>query len=593
MKISGQSVPPSLLAAYRLLVSTDLAGKWANTRARTRRGVRTKPRRPSQYFNISVNKLIASFIVTRRIATGEMLSRSGEIRAMMRELNQNIVNPMYWRSLYAAAPSTRLSVPVSEPRDFSTTYLYPDLTNKPTRPTYPIGSISSGNAEYAGHTEGDRFYDLSLKWHRYRFNLISDLSLLPWEPVMIHASGTITITASARNCKPMRSVALKWWLGNGDHDELSISNPPVTKRKTIYPKVKAAPTAPPYFAATQQFERAFCTNYSNKMVLPGQRNRLQVDICPLALMGKWYNNNTAVSTILDESVLAYRVFIKYWNEQVIFPAQAPGKFICATLGIVAVFTESSFWYWSRDGKNWTLDFDPLVPFDIFRAVALPTCILVWSRSQGLFCIENAKKKPVSVGNQEMYFLATAGELAVALSQWTQKAWSSVDGKTWNYLGIHDGATVTNIVGCRGGFLLISNDQKLRHSYNGIDWLNMWLVNGWNIYACAYYEGMWAISVLVAGYMDVWYGTDLGAPMTRLVHVMTAIPFLVWETIDGIEAAGVGSATHSWSPSTGWVTETRVNSNFIIGAAKLDARTIALNWDGIIEYHHRHDSMPAP
>ena len=307
MKIIGQSVPPELATLYNKLVCTGTPGDpgvlITKLKPNNKKSQIIKPtRKQLRDYENAVDNLI------------DFLTRSTGIhpipdfrRAQIENLKLGIFDPDYWATceidtdtIFANAPGV---VPWSGPRN----YAYPDPANQPSIPVYANGIAASGLPYYEGATIGTVYQDVLLRWRRIVFKLRNSISPQSAEPLFVRIGGTITAQASTRGSHAMLSAIIKRWIvPTGDAQTGTLENPTIEPLAAQYRyRIPASP--PPYFNYTHNLRLIYSLRSSKYESNAPLLHRCVLLIAPMPMMGKRYNNNTAVSTTLDAEVALWQI----------------------------------------------------------------------------------------------------------------------------------------------------------------------------------------------------------------------------------------------------------------------------------------------
>lgn len=318
MKLTGQNVPPALLAEYKKLVATkpvNLAGvSQARTTKRAHAPAPTRPtRKEFRDYEKAVDFLIA--YITQRDGNPPAAGFRAE---QINNLKQGIFDTTYWAQCTVDTTDIFTSAPTSGAWVGARAYAYPDPANLPSIPTYGAGTASSGALDYIGATIAGTFKDLSLKWRRVVFSLANSFTSASDEPLFLKLTGSVAATANVRASRAMLSAIIKRWICLPGSTRLATTEAPTTTPIQAFWRYRTPRGASPYYAYTNPLQLVYTMRSSARYSVamgggnkyeetPGDLAKCVVLVAPMPMMGKRFNNNTSVAVTLTAALELWQI----------------------------------------------------------------------------------------------------------------------------------------------------------------------------------------------------------------------------------------------------------------------------------------------
>ena len=311
MKITSQTIPNALAAAYAKLITAKPTVAGTSFSARTKKAVHLpapsrKPRKPSVDIENAVDFLIAFLTEKNGVAPAASL-RAEQIT----KLRDGIFDTDYWIMCAIESEQVLLSEPTYVPRTGPRPYAYPDPTNQPTVATYPAGNESSGALQYIGYTAGTYFRDVSLKWKRLVFKLENKFLTEKAEPVFLKISGTISASADMRASRAMLSAIFQRFFVVDGSATLTTLTPPVIKPISALYRYRTPRGSAPFYNCTNPLQLVYSLRGRKFEEIYGDLTRCVVLAAPMPMMGHRYNNNTEVASTLSATFEMWQVLKGY------------------------------------------------------------------------------------------------------------------------------------------------------------------------------------------------------------------------------------------------------------------------------------------
>lgn len=307
MKIDTQTIPPELAAAYAKLVSRKptLAGPAfvARTKPAAHKPVGRKIKRKElRDIEGAVDFLIAYLTLT----TGTPPAATFRA-AQIDNLKRGIFDTLYWQQCSVDSTDMLSASPTFTAWVGPRAYAYPDPLNQPSTPVYGAGTASAGNEAYTGITAGGTFSDTLLRWKRTVLSLLNPFARSQAEPLFVKIVGTITATADQRPSRAMISIVIKHWLTLGSSTRLTTTEAPVVKPKSAYWRYITPRGVAPYFNLTKNIQLVYWLRGIDYEELGGDLTKCVLLTAPMPMMGKRFNNNTAISTSLTSTIELWQI----------------------------------------------------------------------------------------------------------------------------------------------------------------------------------------------------------------------------------------------------------------------------------------------
>ncbi len=296
MKTKGQNIPPELLAGFRDLISPGQPTPDGAQSQRTRRKAK-KPRTPRRQTTLDRNlsEVIEAMLAAIDI-TPALASYKATKRLAMAEARRGIFRPQWWIECPKIATAYAYSQPTSVPRDDQSGYLFPDPDYKPTRPTYPMGTLGDGPASYSGALIGDRFTDINHTWQADTFQLDPDVTPPHGLPLVSVVAGDVTAHATTRGSKPMFSLIGAMNTGDEANHAAMITTPPTPQDHERYWRFRRPGGGPPYYNATAKTGAVWPEIIGTPTESGDPPSLAVVKAAPRPMYGIGYNNNASVTT---------------------------------------------------------------------------------------------------------------------------------------------------------------------------------------------------------------------------------------------------------------------------------------------------------
>lgn len=292
MKLTATNVPPELAEEFARLVSINTAPPNGQTTGRTRRAVKRPGRKKRASATLAdayalANELAAYFRISTTKTTGQhwIVARAAAIYT-------GKVEPEWWE--YAIEHSTgTVYAEISSIENLNPSpYAYRDPDNRPTIPTYTALDETDEAPRYEGSTTGDLYSDTYLSWRYKHWSIPEANAKGKKPPVWIVVTGSLVVAASNRGSRPMFSLMLRATRGDfADTAELDYL-PTDQAAKSYFWRYVVPDTPPPYFSATKP--RRIVARVKGGPG-PFYEPDVGIQISPRPMMGRGYNNNTAVT----------------------------------------------------------------------------------------------------------------------------------------------------------------------------------------------------------------------------------------------------------------------------------------------------------
>jgi probable HAF family extracellular repeat protein len=298
VKLFGQTVPPELQALYKALIAkirtTPSGVVLTRTTKKARAPAPTRRKRQQLIdYEQAVDYLIA--YLTKR----DGVAPPPEFRAtQISYLKWGYFESAYWVQCQELTKNALSNAPVSVPYAGPRAYAYPDPANVPSVPNYGNGSASSAPLTYNGATIAGMFVDLSLKWYRYTFRLEHRFKSSEEEPLFIRIDGSITASGDKRCGRAMLSAIWKAWAVPYGDARLTTTEPPTTTPRQAYYRYRRPTGTPPYYHFVNPLRLVYSARVRKYEDQSTWLKRFVLLIAPMPMMGKRYNNNTAIQTTL-------------------------------------------------------------------------------------------------------------------------------------------------------------------------------------------------------------------------------------------------------------------------------------------------------
>jgi len=307
VKVTDQSIPPELQAAYSALLSAKpaLAGSSfiVKTKPNATASLIIKPKRQSiKDFENAVDFLIEYLTAKDHVAPPKAFRND-----QLQKLKQGIFDPLYWVKCPVESEVIYSNNPTSAAWTLPRAYAYPDAAKQPSVPTYGAGTVSSGNPAYSGQLTGDTFFDVLLKWKRSIFALKNSFSHDSKEPLFLKMTGSLTASADLRPSRAMVSAIIKRWIVQAGSSRLTTTEAPTIKPLQVYYRYRTPRGDAPYFNYVYSTEIIKSIRAAKFYEETGTLSKCVVLTAPMPMMGKRFNNNSQVNTTLNNTVELWQI----------------------------------------------------------------------------------------------------------------------------------------------------------------------------------------------------------------------------------------------------------------------------------------------
>jgi len=307
MKITNQSIPPELQAAYDKLIANKAPGVGGVIQARTTKKARAPKgkkitRKELRNIENAVDFLI-DYITTKTGVAPAAGFRADQIA----KIKLGNFDTEYWVKCALDSTTTLENVPGYTGFSGARNYAYPDPANQPTTAYYGNGSASSGEPAYQGATNAGYFIDTLLKWKRFVWTLKNKCTKGDKEPLFVKINTTITADSDQRPSRAMISAISKFFLVLPGSATITTVAPPTTKPKTAYWRYKQPRGVAPYFHLTKDLKLQYWMRKKTDEETGGECTKAVMLLAPMPMMGKRYNNNTAITTSMTPTVELWQI----------------------------------------------------------------------------------------------------------------------------------------------------------------------------------------------------------------------------------------------------------------------------------------------
>lgn len=307
-KVTDQDVPPDLTATFFKVWTPTTAAAPTTGTGRTRRAARLrpvpKPKRQTRPKLMDIcRQIAAAYAVRKRVRYSESIARNAYSLARAGTFPED-----YWIELDHTGSAIYTSAPTSIPDPSPPPYAYRNPFNLPSIPTYPPGTQSGSAPGYTGHTAGGYFQDDSISWERHTFAAPENYAGPGPLYAVTLAPATLSVQGNYRGSRPMLSAVLRVRAFTGAGPFATDTTPPHVDGQVQYSRYRPKPSAPPYYSAeitlypiTLQLVRLDPTD-------SGALSMLHLDRSPMPMLGRFFNNNTQVTTDINPTATP-RLFV--------------------------------------------------------------------------------------------------------------------------------------------------------------------------------------------------------------------------------------------------------------------------------------------
>ena len=305
--VTGQNVPPDLMAQFAAITSPGKINQGENGTVRQKAGIKKPARAKAKNLDLIAIQKIAERAALFHGPDKGTQEYKDFVFTVTQQLLSGIVDYNYFRNLWESDRVTLESAPVSVVDPNPPPYSYRIAENQPSRPTYPDGTPSSLPPGYTGNTTEQVFKDTSLRWLKqtFRSNSINQPNAeadiyLRWQP-------RITISTSNRASRTMLSLYLSAKMCGQYGSALNQTTPPIMEKTSFYWRYKIPPSLPPYFNLTHDRMIAKALSRIIKKSGTGPQEAYLLNASNTPMMGRAFNNNTQVTTSFTSSPELFEV----------------------------------------------------------------------------------------------------------------------------------------------------------------------------------------------------------------------------------------------------------------------------------------------
>ena len=307
MKFTGQNIPPELAALYAALISPLSATQGSSGNAKTRRAARLPaPTRLKRKTLRDYEDAVDALIAYKSTVAG-WVEPNGFRAAKINELRAGIFDTDYWIQCATDSTDTLENTPAFSAWTGGRAYAYPDPDNQPSVAIYGAGTASSGNPSCTGATISGTFRDTLLRWMRMVFSLKNKFQRGATEPLFVKITGTITASADIRASRAMISLVIKRWMVQTGSATLATTEAPVSKIISAYWRYKTPRGVAPYFELTKSIQLLYSMRDVGYEETGGDLTKLVLLMAPMPMLGRRYNNNTAVNSSVAATIEAWQI----------------------------------------------------------------------------------------------------------------------------------------------------------------------------------------------------------------------------------------------------------------------------------------------
>lgn len=352
MKVTDQNIPPDIMAAYRKLVAQGFIIDGLQLNIRSKKNIYSinkpkKKRKELRDIEQAVDFLI-DYLTIKNIQSPPPSFRKEQID----KLKKGIFDTNYWKKCTQDSVATFSNTPATNPWVGGRRYSYPDPDNQPTVAVYGEGVVSDGNGAYSGATVGGYFHDLFLKWKRYVFTLNNSFTTKEKEPLYLKITGHITASATLRPSRAMISTIVKRWITTTASARKNTLESPTLKPLNFFFRYKTPHGDAPYFGYTHPVQIVKNIRALKTYEEAGTLGKCVILISPMPMMGKRYNNNESVTTILDS-------VIELWQIKKIPPGFYVNSLVFDALGgFTRIDDLNEVWYVYHDDQHGLMEHQP-------------------------------------------------------------------------------------------------------------------------------------------------------------------------------------------------------------------------------------------
>lgn len=303
MKITGQSIPPELAAAYANLVSTNVAGVGSARDARTRKKVRQSQAKRKRNPMLEYIKGAVDELIKYKQSGGNWTMPEGFRQDQINKLRNQVFDTDYWVEITQQEEQAYQQVPSWAAYTGARPYSYPDENYLPSRAIYTTGTTTTGNPRYEGSVSGVQYRDTLLRWKRYILTLESTLTKTDNEPIFLVLNMDIDAAATTRPSRAMISTIMQYWLTQDGSSRNSTNAAPTDKPISTLWRYRVPRGEPPYFDLIKGIRQMFYLRTNKAREETGDLGNLVLLLAPMPMMGYRFNNNNTVTTELTNLVV--------------------------------------------------------------------------------------------------------------------------------------------------------------------------------------------------------------------------------------------------------------------------------------------------
>lgn len=306
-KITGQNVPPSLLALYTRLVSPGKVTQGADGSLRLKKGKKKPKKTPPESLDLGGFQRIAEIVANVYFTQQSKPIPANFVFNLTQDLLLGVVPGKYFTRCKLQSAVTLESIPTSVPDPNPPPYGFRTNQFLPTIPTYPDGSSTSDPPGYYGEKVALRFEDKWLRWKKWIFKAWAFSFPEGAERVLLIWDCTISINTAARGSRPMVSLNLKTYQGGITAPAIASTTPPIQKKTNLYWRFPPPPSGSPFYHSSQvrRVVKPMARLVKNSGAAPFKYFILDGSNRPM--MGRGYNNNNTVQTSLTGDPVLWEV----------------------------------------------------------------------------------------------------------------------------------------------------------------------------------------------------------------------------------------------------------------------------------------------
>lgn len=313
MKLKNKNVPPELQTVYNQLVNVNTAAPGGIQNARTSRLTKKPQKRKNKNAMLDAIKSAVDQLISFKRSDPNWIEPLNFRQQQIDNLRNRYFDPEYWAEQTAVVTTALEVIPTFTAFTGPRVYSYPDETNQPTKAVYANGSETTGAPTHTGQTIGDTYRDTYLRWNRYVVTLDTGYYKDTPEPMFLTIDGQIDAQANYRPSRAMLSTVWQMWNVTATSAKLTTTEPPTVKPITNLYRYKTLHGGPPYFSLTMPIQYMYDMRGYPKREENGLIEKAVILLSPMPMMGKRYNNNTTLTTTLNN------LQVKVWQIKKVKP----------------------------------------------------------------------------------------------------------------------------------------------------------------------------------------------------------------------------------------------------------------------------------